>query len=99
MTTTQADLIREARERAGLGVVALARKIDPPKSSSFISRVESGQIKVTHPGTIASLAETLGIDPDEIYVAGGLIPHDIRDAITALDPAGLFRLRLYLGIG
>lgn len=96
-TTTQADLIREARERAGLGVVALARAID--KSPTFISRVESGQIKVTHPGTIATLAETLGTDPDELYVAGGLIPHDVRDAITKLDPPGLDRLRVHLGIG
>ena len=96
MTTTQANLIRTARERAGLGVVALARAID--KSPTFISRVESGDVKVTHPGTIAALAAVLDLDPDAIYVAGGLIPHDIRDAITRLDPGGLARLREYLGV-
>ena len=96
MTTTQADLIRTARERAGLGVAALAREID--KSHGYISRVESGDAKVTHPGTVAALARALDLDPDAIYCAGDLIPPDIRAAVTALDPAGLARLREYLGV-
>lgn len=87
-------LLREAREKRGLGVVEVARAVN--KSHTFISRLEAGQLPLTNAETIRALADVLGLTPDDIYAAGGTVPADLSAKLRSLDARGLGQVRAYL---
>ena len=84
-----ADLLREARHRAGLTLAALADRTG--LLSSRISDIEHGR-KPTYPAALDALTEALGMDRDEAYIAAREVPPEIIDALSTNLPA-LRRLR------
>ena len=75
-----AQLIRDARETAGLSQHQLARAIGT--NPNYIWQIEAGLTASGKPETYARIAEALSIDIDEIYAASGKVPPDLLAAIT-----------------
>jgi transcriptional regulator with XRE-family HTH domain len=73
--------IRLARERAGLGLRELARRINV--SPAFLSTVERGE-SAGLPGedTVLLLAQILGLNSDFLLALIGRLPSDIYNALV-----------------
>lgn len=77
------DKLRQLRTQAGITQNGLAKSIG--KAHSYVWAVESGKTNLTARDTIRAWAEALGVDPDEVYRAINLVPHDIIDELQKAD--------------
>lgn len=88
-----AEILRTTRQRNGVGLRELARRIavDP----SHLSRVEVGKVHASR-SLLLALAEQLGIDQESLLAQGGYMPADWQQAL-AKDPASIELIRQKLG--
>jgi transcriptional regulator with XRE-family HTH domain len=78
-STRQGVVIRERLETIGMSMNELARQLEV--SPSFMSRVLSGQKRLTTPERIEQAAGIIGIRSDELYLAIDTLPPDVAHAI------------------
>lgn len=94
-TASVGTLIRAHRERAGLTQRQLAEAAGV--TVSYISDVENGRKHPSKPETIRAIAETLGVDPDELFHSGKRIPDDVLDWLRS-DVECLRAVRALMGL-
>lgn len=77
--------LRSARERAGLGVRELARRVgmDP----TYLSKVERGENPPPSAEIIEALAVELNHPPDALLDLGGKVPTDLQEIAEKLPTA------------
>ena len=81
--TSFGSLLRAHRQRAGLSLLALGRRVK--LDFSYLSRLERGQREPPRRGIILALAKALGLtgeETDVLLVAGGQLPQ----ALSQLGP-------------
>jgi transcriptional regulator with XRE-family HTH domain len=83
-TPRLAKLVSTRRKKLGLSMRQLS--IDTGKSRAFLNGVEDGTEPITNEETVQTIAGVLQVDPDEIYAAGDIAPHDIVRDIAMLPP-------------
>jgi transcriptional regulator with XRE-family HTH domain len=77
------EALRALRTQAGMSQNALAVAID--RSHTYVWNVEAGRVKLTARDTIAVWAGALGVHPDAVYQAIGVVPHDLIDLLQNAD--------------
>lgn len=77
--------LREARERAGLSLRELARRLD--LSASALSQIETGKSRPSV-RTLYAVVQELGLSLDELFAAPGptLAPNGLERALAAVTP-------------
>jgi transcriptional regulator with XRE-family HTH domain len=75
------QLVRTAREEAGLSVRGLASAADV--DSSWLSRLERGDYTSPDPRHLRALAQALGLDAAELFIAAG---YQAGDELPAFAP-------------
>lgn len=80
---TPMEALRALRTNAGISQNALATAID--RSHTYVWNVEAGRVKLTARKTIEAWAAALGVHPDQVYAAIGLVPHDILERLQGTD--------------
>lgn len=80
--------LRQARQRSGLSLRALARELGV--SASFVSQLENGKSQPSV-ATLYSLAQLLHVSIDELFAAPELAGHDPSGAEGRPEPAGAAR--------
>ncbi len=75
--------LRALRSEAGISQNALATAIG--LSHTYVWNVEAGRAKLTARDTIEAWAGALGVHPDKVYKAIGMVPHDIVDQLRHVD--------------
>lgn len=76
---TLGDLIWPAMRAKGMNATELAEQVGI--SRQFLYRLTSGE-QSPIPDKVEALAKALDLDADEIYVAAGVIPPDIKRDLT-----------------
>ncbi len=74
-----AKKIRELREKKGLSIRGLSRRIGV--SPAYWGRVESGEHYLPTEERIKQVAKILGCDSDELVILSGRLPSDIQEII------------------
>lgn len=69
------DRLRRLRETRRLSVRRLARLVSV--SPSYLSRIERSHVPPPSERTIAKIARTLMIEPDDLLASAGRIPEDV----------------------
>ena len=72
------DVVRRARERAGLSQSEVARraKITQP----YLSRVEGGGAEPPSQSVVARIAAALGMPKLRLFIAAGIVPSEVEAA-------------------
>lgn len=89
MTSKLASRLRAARERVGLSLREVARRVDV--SAAYLGRVEAGDHEPSEKHMRAICSE-LGLDFDETMASAGRLPDDVVRFITRT-PGALERIR------
>lgn len=71
---TIGDYLREARERRGLSLQALGRKLGVSKQ--YVSCIETGKVRPTA-ALCVRFARQLGLEVDVVLVKCGFVPPDV----------------------
>ncbi len=90
-TKELAALIRFWREEMGLTIDQLAQQVG--KSHSFVWQIEQERLVISNDETADKFSEVLGVDQDQIYAAGQVVPPDIMRMLTELPAEGLKDVR------
>lgn len=90
-TNDVAQLVREARKAMGLTQRELAELADV--SYQALMTLEAGDPRRGYPKLLDRLADTLGLDRDELYLKSGRLPADLTDQLRRSDPTAMRRIR------